>query len=207
MSRKIIDLKFPQQKAHEIDLKITQRVKKILRNLYRDFPSSLKWICIRTGVQERAARNWYDGRNPPNAGHLIILARCYPAVLQMLLDLIGRPDLAALCMPKQNEERFGTLTPEMVSSKDLEGANFCTISVTISLSLAKQLNQRQLWFVGMLQQGHKIKAENIAKTWGVSLRSAKYDISSLKKMGLIRFEGRGSAGRYEIIFEKMLLEA
>ncbi|GJL85310.1 MAG: hypothetical protein DHS20C02_10850 [Micavibrio sp.] len=200
MSRKIIDLKFPQQKSDEIELQITRNMKKILRDLYRDFPSALKWICIRTGVQERAARNWYDGRNPPNSGHLLILARRYPAVLQMILGLVGRPDLAAICMPKKSEQRFGALNVEMVSAAALEGANFCTINVTISLNMANKLNQRQLWFIGMLQQGYIVKAKNITNTWAVSLRTAKYDISSLTKMELIRFVGTKKTGRYEVIF-------
>ena len=113
---------------------------------------------------------------------------------------MGRPDLAGLGAPKAGDERFGKLNPEMVSRAELEGANFCTISVTISLKHAQNLNQRQLWFLGMLQQGYRVRANDSVKTWDVSSRTAKYDISLLTKMGLVQFIGPPKTGKYEARF-------
>ena len=70
--------------------------------------------------------------------------------------------------------------------------------MTISLNRASQLNQRQLWFLGMLQQGYVIKAEHVTATWNVSLRTAKYDIATMAETGLIRFVGTRRTGSYEI---------
>lgn len=198
MSLEKLDHIFPKKSVDEIELQITKDLKKILRDSYREFPSALKWICIKTGVQERAARNWYNGRNPPRSGHLLALARSHPSVLRMILELAERPDLAAVCHLQKNSPRRHIKNEKIGASARNEGAIFCTINVTISLSLAGKLNQRQLWFLGMLQQGRGVKAENITRIWGVSLRTAKYDIAAMVDLGLIEFVGVRGKGRYQV---------
>lgn len=205
MSLKNIDHKFPKEKADKIESKIAKKLRTILRDHYYDFPSAVKSICAKTGVHERAVRNWYDGRNPPSSGHFLVLARSYPAVLQMMLELAGRPDLAAACMQESNGSSHGTENAARGSEIETEGAIFCTINVTISLNMASQLNQRQLWFLGMLQQGYVIKAEHIITTWNVSLRTAKYDIATMAETGLIRFVGARRTGSYEINLRCLIL--
>lgn len=198
MSFKNLAHKFPRQNASEIEFHITQNLKQILRAHYHDFPSALKWLCVRTGVRPRTARNWYEGCNPPSSGHLLVLARSYPAILKMILQLAARSDLAALCTLEKEEPERTPADTEKGSVIGKDGAIFCTINVTIGLSTASKLNQRQLWFLGMLQQGYVVKAEHIMSTWSVSLRTAKYDIAQLANDGIIRFSGTKKAGKYEI---------
>jgi hypothetical protein len=76
-------------------------------------------------------------------------------------------------------------------------AMYCTINLTLPLRIASELNQRQLWFLGLLQQGERRKADHIAATWQVSTRMAKYDVEALVKKGLIRFNGAKKNGWYE----------
>lgn len=196
MSRKNLAYKFPRQNANEIERQITHNIREILRSHYQDFPSALKWLCARTDVRPRTARNWYEGCNPPSSGNLVVLARSYPAILRMILQLAGRHDLAALCIPEKEGTEYGPQNPQKSSETDQEGAIFCTINVTISLNTANRLNQRQLWFLGMIQQGYAVKAEHITGTWGISLRTAKYDIADLVETGLIRYLGPKGAGQY-----------
>jgi hypothetical protein len=198
MSPKKLDHIFPKKTPAEIELKITKNLKKILRDHYHESPSALKWICLKTGAHERAARNWYNGLNTPRSGHLLALARSYPAVLQMLLELIERPDLAAMCSPQRPSARHQGKNEKTGASARDEGAISCTINVTINLSISGKLNQRQLWFLGMLQHGQNVKAENITRTWSVSLRTAKYDIAAMIDAGLIRFVGIRGTGRYVV---------
>jgi hypothetical protein len=47
------------------------------------------------------------------------------------------------------------------------------------------LNQRQLWFLGLVQQGYQVKAADIASFWGVSSRTAKYDMADLVRLRLV----------------------
>lgn len=199
MSFKNLAYKFPRQNATEIEFQITQNLKQILRIHYQDFPSALKWLCARTGVRPRTARNWYEGCNPPSSGHLLVLARSYPAVLKMILQLAGRSDIASLCVPEKDEHDPAPTDTEKDPRTGKEGAIFCTINVTISLNIASHLNQRQLWFLGMIQQGYHVKAEHIIKTWDISIRTAKYDISSLVNLGLIRFTGTKGKGHYQVV--------
>jgi hypothetical protein len=196
LSRKNLAYIFPRQNAEEIEFQITQNLKKILRAHYRNFPSALKWLCAKTGVRHRTARNWYEGCNPPSSGHLLILARSYPVVLKMILQLAGRPDLAALCLPDRSASDGRVTGTEKDSEASREGAITCTINVTLSLNTAIQLNQRQLWFLGMLQQCYSVKAEHITCIWSVSLRTAKYDIAAMVDAKLITFVGARGTGRY-----------
>jgi Fic family protein len=71
-----------------------------------------------------------------------------------------------------------------------------TINVTLPLTQASNLNQRQLWFLGRVQQGLTSKADDIEAAWGVTLRTAKRDIAGLIDLQLIRFSGARKNGRY-----------
>jgi hypothetical protein len=50
----------------------------------------MKTIAIVTGANERAVKNWYQGRNAPSAYYLIALARHSDDVLRLVLTLARR---------------------------------------------------------------------------------------------------------------------
>lgn len=52
--------------------------------------AAVKLIVRATGANERAARNWFDGRNAPNGESLIALCRSSDRVLEAVLVLSGR---------------------------------------------------------------------------------------------------------------------
>lgn len=78
----------------------------------------------------------------------------------------------------------------------LMGDKSVTIQVSISPGIAGQLNQRQLWFLGKLQQRDEVKVSDIAALWCVTMRTAKRDVADLKKRKLVIFVGAGKTGRY-----------
>lgn len=182
----------PASAAQKIALSISQA----LRQDYSELTSAVKRIGRITGAHPRAIRNWYEGRNVPNSTHLMMLAQCSPNVLRVLLELIGRGDLAEFI----SRDFFPT-------SKPLQGANisnpaknygerFFTINVITTREIAAKLNQRQLWFLGLLQAGREAKPSDIVSAWGVTLRSAKSDLARLRKLRLIRFIGARRNGCY-----------
>jgi hypothetical protein len=53
----------------------------------------MKTISMMIGANERAVKNWYQGRNAPSAYHLVALARHSDDVLRLVLTLAQREGL------------------------------------------------------------------------------------------------------------------
>ena len=60
------------------------------------------------------------------------------------------------------------------------------------------MNERQLWFLGQLQQHRTVRAYDIQRTWGVTLRSAERDIAQLIAAGVVVYHGSRKVGAYLI---------
>jgi hypothetical protein len=56
-------------------------------------PSALKTLAQLTRSNERAVRNWVDGKNGPSGENLVILMRHSDLVLRTVLGLADRQDL------------------------------------------------------------------------------------------------------------------
>lgn len=190
------DQVFPPDFFINIERRIAQAVAKALRQDYEELPSAVKWIGRKTGAHPRAIRNWYEARNAPNSAHLVMLARSSAHVLRVLLELIERVDLAEYCERDFSDPSLRVLPLHRKSSPKFYGEKSFTIKVAVKPSVAILLNQRQLWFLGMLQEGADIRTGDIASIWGVTNRSAKADIAHLKKLGLVRFVGAKKNGHY-----------
>ena len=61
-----------------------------LRRAYGPTHAAVKSVVACTGANERAAKNWLDGRNGPSGEHLIELLRHSDEVLEAVLRLAGR---------------------------------------------------------------------------------------------------------------------
>jgi hypothetical protein len=64
-----------------------------LHREYGETHAAIKHIVRATGANERAARNWFDGKNAPNGESLIALCRNCDHVLEAVLILAGRNDI------------------------------------------------------------------------------------------------------------------
>lgn len=190
------DQLFPSDTPTQSTQKIANSIAKALRQDYGELSSAVKRIGRITGVHPRAIRNWYEGRNAPNSLHLLMLARSSPNVLRVLLELIGHGYInEAICWEKisVNGLHYASGVSEDAM---IYGERLFTINVTTTREIAASLNQRQLWFLGLLQAGQEVKANDIVATWKVTLRCVKSDLAHLKKLGLIRFIGARKNGCY-----------
>ncbi len=64
-----------------------------LRSSFGSGTSAMKTISMMIGANERAVKNWYQGRNAPSAYHLVALARHSDDVLRLVLTLAQREGL------------------------------------------------------------------------------------------------------------------
>ncbi|MDG5749163.1 hypothetical protein P8Q88_13360 [Qipengyuania sp. XHP0207] len=64
-----------------------------LKQEFGALPSSVKTVAKLTSSNERAVRNWFDGKNSPSADNLVILMRHSDQILRTVLELADRRDL------------------------------------------------------------------------------------------------------------------
>lgn len=64
-----------------------------LKTEFGGTPSSMKTVAQLTRSNERAVRNWFDGKNGPSGENLVILMRHSDLVLKAILGLAERQDL------------------------------------------------------------------------------------------------------------------
>jgi len=62
---------------------------------FGDARSAVKTVAALTGANERAVRNWFDGKNGPSGEHFVDLVRHSDEVLEALLAMCGRDELIA----------------------------------------------------------------------------------------------------------------
>lgn len=64
--------------------------------LHREFAgahAAVKTVSRLTGANERAVKNWFDGKNGPSGEHLVILAQHCDHVLEAFLVMAARSEL------------------------------------------------------------------------------------------------------------------
>jgi hypothetical protein len=71
-----------------------QAITSALRTEFGGGPSGLKTVARFTGANERAVRNWFEGKNGPSGENLIILIQHSDTVLKTVLSLADRRGLA-----------------------------------------------------------------------------------------------------------------
>ncbi|MCK6418277.1 MAG: hypothetical protein L6Q57_04975 [Alphaproteobacteria bacterium] len=190
------DRLFPSLSGPISDPDLAIKIATALRRDFGDSRHAIKRIGKLTGANLRTIKNWYNARHSPSSNHLLTLSRMSKEILRIVLEEIGGKELLEAAKPLiegSDSPKSGHLNGAKVK---IYSARFCTINVTVDLNTTGQINQRQLWFMGMLQQGHRIKAEEIARTWDVSQRTAKYDVAGLMDTGLVKFIGAKKTGWY-----------
>lgn len=160
-----------------------------------DTNAVIKRIGRLTGANLHSIRKWYQGLNAPKSAHLLMLAKIYPNVLRRMLETIGRYDAWELCTENEIPEKMES-TFYKSSNRDIYSIKFVTINVVVDARVADQFNHRQLWFLGQLQRGNKVKADDIATIWHVALVTAKRDVAGLIKARMIAFMGARKNGWY-----------
>jgi hypothetical protein len=74
----------------------TQTIASALKTEFGGGPSAVKAVARITGANERAVRNWFEGKNGPSGENLIILIQRSDTVLKTVLSLANRRDLVVV---------------------------------------------------------------------------------------------------------------
>jgi hypothetical protein len=82
---------FPQYSAGTYAPAIAQTLHRQLGETHQ----AVKIVMLWTGAGERTVKNWFSGRTGPSGQHLLHLIRHSDDVLETLLLLSGRPQMAA----------------------------------------------------------------------------------------------------------------
>lgn len=194
MSQPKKDQLFPIKPRAISDDELAKIVASALRQDFGEMTSAVKQIGKLTNANLRAIKNWYEARNAPSSGHLLLLARSSPSILKFILMQIGGEDLW---------DAFRLLAGHAVPVvEEPEAHVFSDKSITKNVPLnvpLKSLNERQRWFLLLVRRRQKARAEDISDHFGVAIKTARRDIETLKSAGRIRFVGSKKTGCYEIV--------
>lgn len=181
------------------DAMIAKRVSEALRQEHANVHAAVKQIERITGISAMTARHWYDGIYAPKSRHLLMLAVFYPQVLYAVCEMMSADPMlqhgvdphAAQAMQSHLEKQWrGWKKPDPIGDRSV------TIRVRVDRHYAGQMNQRQLWFVGQLQQGHEVHIDDLMNTWAIHQRTAKRDIAGLLGAKLVVALRSGRKCRY-----------
>ncbi len=194
MSHSKKDRLFPIKPQAVSDDELAKIVASALRHDFGDSASAVKRIGQLTNANLRAIRNWYEARNTPSSGHLLLLARSSPSILKFILQQIGGEDLWD-AFQLLSHHALATV-PEPESDGYIDKTVNENVPINVPL---KSLNDRQRWFLILLRRKKGACAEDISEHFDVAIKTARRDIESLKKAGKLRFVGARRTGRYEIM--------
>ncbi|PZP84679.1 MAG: hypothetical protein DI582_08125 [Azospirillum brasilense] len=167
-----------------------------LRGDFGEDRHAIKRISRAANIRSlNTVKAWYDGRNLPNFVHLLLLAQHSPLVMRVVVLLLSEYDYLPRYFYAENVERKRKNQPPPIPiyTEQLFGIN-----VQVDVTTAGNFNARQLWALGMLQQGYAVKAEHITRAWRVSDRTGEADMAKLVQAKLIHFIGARKNGRYEL---------
>jgi hypothetical protein len=151
-----------------------------------DMSAPLRHIARNTGISYSTIGKWYKYEYVPKSNHLLIVASLYPQVLQMLLEHMGFGSLWQEAKHMGTAEIMRTRLHEKWNKLPMKRDKFVHIYVQVDAHTAVQLNQRQLWFLGQMQQGYIMHSGNLVDTWRIHAKTARRDLMGLVKAGLIQ---------------------
>lgn len=194
MSHSKKDRLFPIKPQAVSDDELAKIVASALRYDFGDSASAVKRIGQLTNANLRAIKNWYEARNTPSSGHLLLLARSSPSILKFILEQIGGEDLWDAFRLISHYDQTLVAEPKEDHLEDISTDKNVPINVPI-----KSLNERQRWFLILIKRKNKARAEDIAVHFDVSLKTAKRDIQRLKGLRKVQFVGAKKTGRYKVV--------
>lgn len=165
-----------------------------LRQDYDNMSSSIKQISRATNASIWTVKNWYEGRNAPSSGHLLLLARSSQSLLKFLLMQIGGEELWEAFRFLSHHPAALAPDPKILTLEDETPLKNVPINVPI-----KSLNERQRWFLLHLRRKSDARAEDIAYHFAVTVKTARRDIALLKQAGRIFYTGSNKTGHYAIM--------
>ena len=105
--RSPIGTTFPQGRVEAIgSAQIREAISAALRRDFSGSPGAVKHVARLLDANDRAVRNWFDGRNGPSGEHLVRLMAHSPAVVETVLTLSGRDALISAQLVKDAQARL-----------------------------------------------------------------------------------------------------
>ena len=190
------DQVFPSKLSRLSETEFAEIVAYALRHDLGETPSAIKHIGRLTGANLRTIKNWYTAGNMPSSVHLLLLGRSSSTLLKFILEQLGGGDLRDAFELLNGHITGSNKHNKLAQYRGIYSVNSVTINVTVDP--ADDLNQRQLWFLGQLQEGVIARTEDISDIWKVAGRTAKRDIADLMAKKIICFKGAKKTGKYEI---------
>jgi len=86
--------------------------------------------------------------------------------------------------------------PQVAATGDV-GVNV-GVNVGVTVAPGVPMNDRQRWFVERLAKGNHVRADDIARQFGRTVRTAERDIAALERAGAIEFVGAPKTGYYRV---------
>lgn len=175
---------------------IAKLIAEMLRDQYGKTGSARKIIGRKMGVDPRTVKNWYEGKSAPSLAHFLILARSSPMIASWFLECCGYDALAEILLARSRVEENGATTPRL----EFYSIKIDPIKMKNSLEAIQNLNQRQVWFYGQIQQGKLITVRDLVEIWQIGSATAKRDIAGLVDLELITYVGSKRTGFYMVIY-------
>lgn len=195
-------MSFPNTNQDLLDkitnISVAEMISEALRAEHKQDSSSVKQIRAKTEISRHTISKWYQAVNAPKSAHLLELASIYPEVLKGVLFMIGRQDLWRYSVLKGIPRKMGKKGDMKMDQSSLYSDSFVHMDVIVNRELAIQMNERQLWFVSELQNGRRIRANDITKVWDKTLRTARRDILEIIERGIIEYCGANKNGHYRL---------
>lgn len=179
-------------------------IAKALKAEHGDTHRSVKTIMNWTDASERSVKNWLSGESGPSGYFLLRLFVKSAAIRALVLELVADANTQPLASPVAARIDPGAYNRPVTEVEtdadygDIIGDIYGDIDVTINRSEPPLLNPRQEWFLERVAQDEKCTAEDIARHWEVTLRTAKRDIGLLRDGGRVIFSGSRRRGRYVV---------
>lgn len=175
---------------------IAKLIAEMLRDQYGKTGSARKIIGREIGVDPRTVKNWYEGNSAPSLAHFLILVRNSPMIAAWFLRHSGYDALAEALLACSRAEESGVTAPRL----EFYSIKIDPIKMKKNLKDIQNLNQRQVWFYGQIQQGKLITVRDLVEIWQIGSATAKRDIAGLIDLKLITYIGSKRAGFYMIVY-------
>ncbi len=178
--------------------------------LYKEFGNSFrisKNIAKKNDANLHTIKNWLKAKNTPSAWHLLNLARSCKSLRKFIEEYLSGRNIWEAFEAADNTIQEDFQSIKSMQESENNGADICTIKISIPFKCARKLHSRRLWIYSEIQKGVRIKVSDVCKTWNVCKRTAISDFNTLKRIKLIAYMGSKRNGSYQIMERKLSMNS
>lgn len=180
-------------------------IAELLRKEHGDSHRAIKQVMRQTDASERSVKHWFSGQHGPDAVYFLRLVVSSPVIKAFVLGLIEGPatqspsgpvDRFALSAAREAYATGEKTTGKAATRGQGDGSKRDPKRDPINVPDLSELNERQRWFLALVEEGRRCGAKEIVAGWKVSLKTARRDISTLQQTQLLEYIGSRRRGRY-----------